>query len=78
MLRLHKAGGCWGAQNRTFANYEVCSLDPVPPNLYSHYCHTCWPSGGPHAGAGEDGGASSSDSGSSSASAVVSSGTEGD
>jgi hypothetical protein len=47
MLRLHKAGGCWGAQNLAFASYEVCNHDPVPQNLCSHFCHTCWPSGGP-------------------------------
>ena len=78
MLRLHKAGGCWGAQNFAFASYEVCNLDPVPQNLYSHFCHTRWPSGGPQANAGEDGAEDSSDSGSSSVSAAASSGTEGD
>ncbi len=41
MLRLHRADGCWKAQNMTFASYELCDLDPVPRNLYSHYCHTC-------------------------------------
>ena len=78
MLRLHKVGGCWGAQNLAFASYEVCNLDPVPQNMYSHFCHTCWPGCGPQAEAGEDGAGDSSDSGSSSASAVVSSATEGD
>ena len=78
MLRLHKMGGCWRAQNLAFASYEVCSLDPVPTELYSHYCHTCWPSGIPQDGASGDGALSSSDSDSSSASAVASSGTEGE
>jgi hypothetical protein len=43
MLRLHLAAGCWKAQTRTFASYELCELDPVPKNLYSHYYHACWP-----------------------------------
>ena len=57
MLRLHRAGGCWKAQTLTFAIYEFCDLDPVPRNLYSHYCHTCWPRAAPQmagAGDGED------------------------
>ena len=43
MLRLHRSDGCSKAQTLSFAHYEFCDLDPVPQNLYSHYCHTCWP-----------------------------------
>jgi hypothetical protein len=43
MLRLHRSDGCSQAQALSFASYEFCDLDPVPQNLYSHYCHTCWP-----------------------------------
>ena len=47
MLRLHRADGCLRAQSLTFASYELCSVDPVPRALYSHYCHTCWPRSAP-------------------------------
>jgi hypothetical protein len=43
MLRLHRSDGCSQARALSFASYEFCDLDPVPQNLYSHYCHTCWP-----------------------------------
>ena len=47
MLRLHRSDGCWKAQTLTFASFELCDLDPVPRNMYSHYCHTCWPRASP-------------------------------
>ena len=43
MLRLHRSDGCSKAQTLSFASYEFCDQDAVPQNLYSHYCHTCWP-----------------------------------
>ena len=64
MLRLHLAAGCWKAQTRTFASYELCDLDPVPKNLYTHYCRGCWPAWAPGFvdGSGEDDGLSSASS----------------
>jgi hypothetical protein len=61
MLRLHLAAGCWKAQTRSFASYEVCDLDPVPGNLYSHYCHTCWPQEAPQCAEAKDEGDDTSD-----------------
>ncbi len=43
MLRLHRSDGCSKAQALSFASYEFYDEDPVPANLYTHYCHTCWP-----------------------------------
>ena len=64
MLRLHLAAGCWKAQTRSFASYELCDLDPVPRSLYSHYCHTCWPRAPPQGEprSGSASGSSSDDS----------------
>ncbi len=31
MLRLHRSDGCSKAQTLSFASYEFCDLDPVPP-----------------------------------------------
>ena len=69
MLRLHLAAGCWKAQTRSFASYEVCDLDPVPGNLYSHYCHTCWPQEAPQCAEAKDEGDDTSDDDSDTASA---------
>ena len=64
MLRLHRSDGCWKAQTLSFASFELCDLDPVPQNLYSHYCHTCWPRAPPQeeAMSGSDSSNSSADS----------------
>ena len=61
MLRLHRSDGCSKAQTLSFASYEFCDVDPVPPSLYSHYCHTCWPRA-PPPGEPQSGSASGSSS----------------
>ena len=61
MLRLHRSDGCSQAQTLSFASYEFCDQDPVPVNLYSHYCHTCWPRAPPQ-GEPQSGSASGSSS----------------
>ncbi len=61
MLRLHRSDGCSKARALGFSSYEFCDLDPVPANLYSHYCHTCWPRAFPQ-GEPQSGSASGSSS----------------
>jgi hypothetical protein len=69
-LRLHRSDGCWRAQGKVFQSYETYPDDPVPSNLYTSYCHDCWPREGPRRcdeGAGEVTGDSSASTSSSSA-----------
>jgi hypothetical protein len=46
-LRLHRSDGCWRAQGKIFQSYETYPDDPVPSQLYTSYCHDCWPREGP-------------------------------
>ena len=67
-LRLHRNNGCWRAQGKNFQSYETYPDDPVPSQLYTSYCHNCWPREGPRrrdeaaVDAAEDGSASTSTS----------------
>ncbi len=65
VLRLHRSDGCYKAQHLAFASYEVCELEPVPRELYTHYCHSCWPA--PHASVRSESGEDSTDSSTSTA-----------
>ena len=47
VLKLHRGDGCHQARSRCFASYEVCTLDPVPTNMYTSFCRNCWPKGMP-------------------------------
>ena len=43
VMRLHFGSGCWHARTLSFREFELCDLDPVPPNLYDEYRRACWP-----------------------------------
>jgi hypothetical protein len=65
--RLHRTNGCWRACALSFAEFEFVDLEPVPPEMFTHYCRNCWSasSTGLAEGSGEDEGGSSARSSSS-------------
>ena len=67
--RLHRADGCWRATSLAFKEYELIDSDPVPAEVYTHFCRKCWPLSAPSPpeGSGEDAEVSSASSSSSDA-----------
>ena len=64
--RLHRTNGCWRAVALSFREFEFVDLEPVPSELFTHYCRGCWPASAPGLaeGSGEDSGVASASSGS--------------